>query len=242
MSVYTLTVKYEQRATDHTQAMSNTSDDAKAELATEKFHHCKKEATVAVVRYLYGLSPFPEDNHPHHADTTGKDSHDEDAHSPCSHDEDPDTGERGSLKDWINLCSVAEGFEVPSLLQLTLGKIEDYLKSRLAATDFDGNGAVHEDAALQFVEAVQFIHDAAVMGDVAAKAVAAKMCGEHYTTLRGFESFNEFIEYYPELVRDVLDFFMLRGLREWWGRVAKGVVVRTWTGGCAANQRDGSCL
>lgn len=72
----------------------------------------------------------------------------------------------------------------------------------------DSEDGAHADGASHFVEAVTCIYDAAITRDqnTLAKALAARMCGEHYTTLRGFGSFIDLIEYYPVFVKDVLDF------------------------------------
>lgn len=172
-----------------------------------------KKTTVTVVRYLYGLPTFPEDKDSQHTNTIGENSRKDEAHSSCSHDKDPVPAERGSLDDWINLYDAAEGFEVPGLLQLALGRNEAELKSRFAAIDFDDKGTVDGDAdgASHFVEAVQCIYEDAMRGDeTGAKKLAASMCGEHYTKLRGFESFQDFIEYHSEFVRELLDFVVGR--------------------------------
>lgn len=200
-----------------------------AKLHPENIHYCRKETTVALVRYIFGLPPSLEVKDAQDEGIKKEDSeleyvnlnsdNDQDSDYEASVHEPAETDERGAVKDWVRLCDAAEGFEIPDLRQLALGKIEEALNAQVLELDVDAKlaeskGIVKaedssddeedESAVSQFVSNVEFIHEEAVRGDTAAKVLAVRMCCQHFTRLRKQEAFNSFTEW-PGFIRSMLD-------------------------------------
>jgi hypothetical protein len=142
-----------------------------------------REATVAVLRFLYGLTLF--------ATTEGR----------------PD----GVVdpKTWYGLILAADSLGMPALRTHVVHELEAYVKGLLVD---ESTGHLRNEASItKFVQAVQVIFTSLDESETEARGIVLRLCLKHYTDLEKNETFCALTDALPSLLRAMLGYAARHG-------------------------------